>query len=389
MSFPTNKLPEAFEEEHGSIDLDDSKPVQGSSSTGAPHGRDDGEDEDLDLPTETKRVWLCKVPRFLMDKWMQQQHEGQILGRVRVFDQKGPDGHNKIALILNDPSASSSSDVKGKRPATAADGVPLEYKLTMQNAASKNLYLFGERIEDDEETGDDGARKKRRKTSLLGTVAHECSLTPSIQSADASAAYARILRERQRKAAEPRRTLKMLDVDKAQANRMASGMGTAGLKGRVATFANTSNRGKAASSSAAGPAQRMTRLPKNELLDLLFPLFAQAPYWHLRALNDHVHQPQTYLREVLNEVALLVPKGPYAQMWALRPEFKSQPGQAGGAAAGGAAPQGVKRETEAGRGGALAPPAAAAAGPAVKREPDVGDDGDGLVDDDDDDFEMV
>jgi transcription initiation factor TFIIF subunit beta len=73
-------------------------------------------------------------------------------------------------------------------------------------------------------------------TSLLGTVAHECSLTPSISSADASAAYARILRERQRKAAEPKRTLKRLEVDDATANRLASGMGAAGIKGRVATF---------------------------------------------------------------------------------------------------------------------------------------------------------
>lgn len=205
------------------------------------------------------------------------------------------------------------------------------------------------------------------KTSLVGTVAHECSLTPSIQSADASAAYARILRERQRKAAEPRRTLKMLDVDKAQANRMASGMGTAGLKGRVATFAvrflpsfllerrgvslslllhvpsslclgeltrrmagpaqNTTNKAKSATSSSGGGAgqpQRLTRIPKNELLDLLFPLFAQAPYWHLRALNDHVQQPQTYLRETLNEVAILVPKGPYAQMWASGPSTRAR-----------------------------------------------------------------
>jgi len=33
----------------------------------------------------------------------------------------------------------------------------------MQNTASKNMYVFGEKIEDDEETGEEGARKKRRK----------------------------------------------------------------------------------------------------------------------------------------------------------------------------------------------------------------------------------
>ncbi|GAA5899554.1 hypothetical protein JCM8208_000590 [Rhodotorula glutinis] len=416
MSFPTNKLPEAFEEEHGSLDLDDAKPsTSASGSGGGGAGARDygGDDEDLDLPDQPNNVWLCKVPRFLMEKWMQQQEEGQMLGRVRVYDEKGADGQPKIALILNDPSASSSSttaspssssqqkpDVKGKRPATATDGVPTEYKLTMQNTSSKNLYVFGERIEDDVETGDEGARRKRRKTTLVGTVAHECSLTPSIQSADASAAYARILRERQRKASEPRRTLKMLDVDKAQANRMASGMGTAGLKGRVATFANTSNRAKAAgTSSSTAQQQRLTRIPKNELLDLLFPLFAQAPYWHLRALNDHVQQPQTYLRETLNEVAILVPKGPYAQMWALRPEYKgvagekaqqgasaaaARAGAAGGGGGGPAAPQ-----QGAGTSGAAGARGGRGAG-GVKDEPGTGEGA--LVlddDDDDDDLEMV
>lgn len=277
------------------------------------------------------------------------------------------------------------------------------------------------------------------KTSLVGTVAHECSLTPSIQSADASAAYARILRERQRKAAEPRRTLKMLDVDKAQANRMASGMGTAGLKGRVATFAvrflpsfllerrgvslslllhvpsslclgeltrrmagpaqNTTNKAKSATSSSGGGAgqpQRLTRIPKNELLDLLFPLFAQAPYWHLRALNDHVQQPQTYLRETLNEVAILVPKGPYAQMWALRPEYKGEGGaqKAAGAVAGAvaAAAQGSGAGPSHGQaGGSGAGVAGAAGAGGVKPEPDAGDAGlgeEGEEDDDDEDFDL-
>lgn len=80
-------------------------------------------------------------------------------------------------------------------------------------------------------------RRRTGVTSLLGTVAHECSLTPVLSSPAASAAYARIMRERQRKAAEPRRTLKRLEVDDATANRLASGVGVGGIKARAATFA--------------------------------------------------------------------------------------------------------------------------------------------------------
>ncbi|GAA6012752.1 hypothetical protein JCM10207_005349 [Rhodosporidiobolus poonsookiae] len=378
MSFVNNTLPEEFQADHGSIDLEDDK--AGVARAGQD---DEGEDEDLDLDRAKQRVWLCKVPRFLMDEWTKAQQEGEILGRVRVYDEKDSRGNPKIAVILNAPTPSSPSaqaDIKGKRPAssTAAPGsgssgagVPTEYKLTMQNTESKNLFVFGEKIEDVMDSGEEGARKKRRVTSLLGTVAHECSLTPNIVGADASAAYARIMRERQRKATEPKRTLKRLDVDQATANRLASGMGMAGVKGRVATFTNTSSRGGKASASAP----RYSRIPKNELLDLLFTHFSSAPYWSLRSLNDHVKQPVVYLKEVLGEIATLVPKGPYAQMYTLKPEFKGTQGVQGStskssAGDGGARSAGVKQETESILGRV----------PAVKREEGVEDD-----DDDDDD----
>lgn len=73
-----------------------------------------------------------------------------------------------------------------------------------------------------------------------------------------------------------------------------------------------------------GPAERLVRLEKTELLDLLFPLFEQAPYWHAKTLGEHTKQPVTYLKEVLAEVAVLVRAGPYAGMWTLKPEYKNQ-----------------------------------------------------------------
>lgn len=97
-------------------------------------------------------------------------------------NRKTPDGNAKISVLLNEHASTSGNgaastsastseakpDLKGKRPAhlaaaQAGDGLPTEYKLTMQNTASKNLYVFGEKIEDDLDTGEEGARKKRRE----------------------------------------------------------------------------------------------------------------------------------------------------------------------------------------------------------------------------------
>lgn len=66
---------------------------------------------------------------------------------------------------------------------------------------------------------------------MLGTVHHECGLTPTLTSS-----YSDIMRERLRKASEPARKLKVLDVDAGTANRLASGAGLGGVKSRVSNF---------------------------------------------------------------------------------------------------------------------------------------------------------
>lgn len=135
----------------------------------------------------------AQVPKFLMEKWSEVQEEGVILGRVRVYDEcvpllasidtiadnlctvrrKDSYGDPKIAVILDEsPTASGSStpsssstkpDVKGKgAEVLRSKRVPTEYKLTLQNTASKNMFVFGEKEEEDEDSGEVGARKRRR-----------------------------------------------------------------------------------------------------------------------------------------------------------------------------------------------------------------------------------
>lgn len=83
-----------------------------------------------------------------------------------------------MALLLPEhgedvkPVASTSRGVdikgKGKGPAGGRIGagrpVPTEYKLSMTNRSSKNLFVFGEKEEDVEDTGEEGHRKRRRES---------------------------------------------------------------------------------------------------------------------------------------------------------------------------------------------------------------------------------
>lgn len=75
---------------------------------------------------------------------------------------------------------------------------------------------------------------------------------------------------------------------------------------------------------AASTNLRAARIPRNELLDLLFHHFEDKPYWQIKALTEHVQQPQVYLREVLADIGQLIARGPYAGMWTLKDEYKSR-----------------------------------------------------------------
>lgn len=68
-------------------------------------------------------------------------------------------------------------------------------------------------------------------------------------------------------------------------------------------------------------------MPRNELLDLLFARFEASQYWTIKALKEHVLQPEVYLKEVLGDVAQLIKRGPYSGMWSLRDEFKNGPSE--------------------------------------------------------------
>ncbi|CAG8576600.1 4545_t:CDS:2 [Paraglomus occultum] len=70
--------------------------------------------------------------------------------------------------------------------------------------------------------------------------------------------------------------------------------------------------------------QKTTRMPKNELIDLLFNAFELYAYWSLIGLKTYVKQPESYLEEVLSEIATLDKEGTYGNFYHLKPEYSRQ-----------------------------------------------------------------
>jgi transcription initiation factor TFIIF subunit beta len=62
---------------------------------------------------------------------------------------------------------------------------------------------------------------------------------------------------------------------------------------------------------------KTARMPQNELLDKIFECFRRYKYWSMKALRAELQQPEAYLRETLEKVAVLAKSGPFATQWSL------------------------------------------------------------------------
>lgn len=65
---------------------------------------------------------------------------------------------------------------------------------------------------------------------------------------------------------------------------------------------------------------KTTRIPENELMDKIFQCFAKFQYWSLKSLRAQLQQPEAYLRQTLEKIAILNKSGRFANNWSLKPE---------------------------------------------------------------------
>jgi len=77
----------------------------------------------------------------------------------------------------------------------------------------------------------------------------------------------------------------------------------------------------------------MARMPRNQLLDLLFKLFAEKETWSIKLLRERTQQPEAFLKETLSDIAFLHRSGEHNGTWELKENFKEgakpEPGPSG------------------------------------------------------------
>ncbi|KAG0053274.1 hypothetical protein BGZ83_001374 [Gryganskiella cystojenkinii] len=266
---------------------------------------------DLDLTKAGTQAWLVKIPNFLAERWSTVNKEGVDLGKVRIFEQPNPDPNAPLyQLIL--PSDPLTADL------------PKTYTLKMNPQQVTNTFVFTEPTGPHPKPPHQPGYPTGKATSIMATVKHECAVTPEVGSAE----YREIMKSRNIVAAKKGgRSVQILGEDNLADP--AGGRGGMFLPGVGIRNGFIQKKVKVQMD------QKTTRMPRNELMDLLFAAFEKYPYWSRKGLVEYAKQPQSYLAEVLNEICDFIKKGPYTAKYQLKPEFAA--GRAAAAKAGGTA----------------------------------------------------
>ncbi|KAF2161810.1 hypothetical protein M409DRAFT_27866 [Zasmidium cellare ATCC 36951] len=280
------------------------------------------DDTDLIFPTpemQGQGAWLVKVSRDMWKAWndiyQSQPDDAEVeVGRLRVYHAKPGDDPNsqKVELLLNDGLEQQKA-------------LPSVYNLEMKENSYQNTVVFSEKDLDRHRAKQIGHTRNltagkpsgipgksdrygpRKPGSYRTAIPKQTILAPPI------------INEAVAKPAEDKTSL---DFFKRQYDAAMS-------QGRKATILPYVDKGFHPGAASAGftfgsitsrpgkgfkkkePKEKNVRMPEDKLLDALQQCFRQYPYWSMSALRGHLRQPDVWIKEVLDKIAVLVRSGDF------------------------------------------------------------------------------
>lgn len=279
-------------------------------------------DEVLTMNNSIGRVWSVKVPKHLMERWSTIGRQNVHLATMRVYERDPRTGRQRISLLVpidpvdpDDPSASVSPKLN--------PGSYDEYDLEMANVSVENQFVVAQK--------EKSPGSRARNAILTGIVKHECNLHPRMTDS-----YLRRMKARALAANQPKRTVKLMDESEAgglgMMNMMSSGLNTgpSTLSSMIVRLLNSdilrylliSAQKGTNRKGVKGTFERYARIPRNQLLDMLFALYRERPFWSAKDLRARTEQPEIYLKEVLGEIAELRRFGEFSGMYELKANYR-------------------------------------------------------------------
>ncbi|KAJ6783859.1 hypothetical protein PWT90_05487 [Aphanocladium album] len=313
---------------------------------------------DKNLASTFETLYMARIPRYMWEAWqklterLDDDDEVQI-GTLRTWNEPGQtdrDGNvgpeiTKLRMLL-DPSCDEHH------------ALPREYELDVLDRDVKNHFIFTE-----EDLPSYKAKNKERQDQLnAGIPAHllrqkEASSGggPQRNSYDRKSRFQPYFRKaipkktkvfgkihydvrvEPRNVQEEERYLaqQIFDAENSKSKLQIISRNTAssiinpGTAGAVGWAGNFIKNTPSLAKPKKGEFLKAARISKDQLLDLLFDCFRQYQYWSMKALRQRTQQPEPWLRENLDEIAVLNKSGPFANHYNLMEAYR---GKAGGEA---------------------------------------------------------
>ncbi|KAL6720686.1 hypothetical protein ACLMJK_002611 [Lecanora helva] len=279
---------------------------------------------DLEFNEAEQGIFLAKVPKFLLESWSKLDNNQEIqIGRVKV--EGGLNDIKRMSLLLS-PEA------------TGMHHLPKEYNMVVTDQHAMNTFVFSEkdlpgyrkyshdrapprnkdrkRVEKFRGPTSNFRRAVPKQTNLTGQVRTEINCLP-VENAD----FQRYVLEENRRRQDQKPKIKMLR-DGDDSNVVIPGnLASSGQFGDLI--------------STAGPLkgrkkEKAARMPQNELMDMIFNCFKDYKYWTLASLKQRLRQPEAFLKETLDKVAILTRSGTMTGKYQIKPD--AAPSQHGDAA---------------------------------------------------------
>ncbi|KAL2119003.1 hypothetical protein VTJ04DRAFT_5962 [Mycothermus thermophilus] len=272
------------------------------------------------------RMYLTRVPNYVWEAWSKLNDDEEIeIGTIRQW----MDGNGKMRLQM-----------RLKPELEVHKEVPKEYEMEVTNHDVNNTFIFTEQdlpsfaaknkeraaalaqgipahllrkqqrqLEPPPERGRKGAYARKpipKKTKIAGRIKHEVVCTP-VSNAEAD----RFLSLRAQAAQEPQKrvTIHNAFVPSGEAKKPQE----------WEAFLKTKEKPTKAKKLEA----KTTRWPENQLLDAIAKCFSEHKYWSVKAFRGRIPQPEAYIREGLEKVAILHRTGTFANHWSLKPEYQN------------------------------------------------------------------
>ncbi|KAI0405031.1 transcription initiation factor IIF, beta subunit-domain-containing protein [Xylaria palmicola] len=285
-------------------------------------------------------VYLTHVPKYLYNAWAHIDDDEEIrIGTMRKWVEVGKDGRQveRMALLLDHTKANHQTIPKEYTLETKETDLANSFLFTEQNlpgfksrshGANSNLPPHLRRRHEqqqqrpEEKTQPEGGVKKNKyqpryrkaipkKTTLAGKFSREINCIP-VWTEEAK----HILRTMNDDAMKPKvatSIVKSFDP---------SGVIQAGAHVANDKFSNLVRTAPEQKKNKKQKDEKAARLPQSELRDRIFQCYDQYAYWSLKAFKQTLLQPEAWLRENLEELAVLHKSGRFANYWELKPEYK-------------------------------------------------------------------